>query len=163
MRTLPELDVQPASCIRCECSSADPAANGTSRRTFLTQGAAAIALLALSACGVGGVPTAPTTISSTTIDLSQYPALANVGGVTVVRVSGQPVAIVRESASTFSAFSMICPHAGNTVQPVTNGFYCPGHGAQFNIEGQWTGGQPTTNLRSYPTTYDAAAGAVTVG
>ena len=81
----------------------------------------------------------------------------------VLRVSGQPVAVVRETASAVSAFSMICPHAGNTVQPVSNGFYCPGHGARFDIEGQWTGGQPTSNLRSYPATFDATAGTVTLG
>jgi Rieske Fe-S protein len=164
MRTLPGSDrPQRAACDGCTCGSADGAASGTDRRTFLAQGAAALALMALSACGVGGGPTAPSTITATTINLSDYPALANVGGVSTLRINGQPVAVVRESASTFSAFSLICPHAGNTVQAVTNGFYCPGHGAQFNIDGQWTGGQRTSNLRSYPAAYDATAGTITLG
>ncbi|MGH7617591.1 MAG: ubiquinol-cytochrome c reductase iron-sulfur subunit, partial [Gemmatimonadaceae bacterium] len=136
---------------------------GTDRRDFLAQGAAAIAALALAACGLG-VPTAPGSVSATTIKLSDYPSLANVGGVVVTQISGNPIAIVHETSTTFSAFSLICPHAGNTVQSEgTQGFYCPGHGARFSLAGQWTGGQPTGNLTSYPVRYDATAGSLTVG
>jgi Rieske Fe-S protein len=47
--------------------------------------------------------------------------------------------------------------------PETSSFYCPGHGAQFNLQGQWIRGQRTSNLRSYPVTYDASAAALMVG
>jgi Rieske Fe-S protein len=134
------------------------------RRAFIMAGAAAIASLALTACGLSSDVTSPTSVSATTVKLSDYPALTAVGGAVALSVSGTPVAIVRESATAFSAFSLICPHQGNTVQ-ITNAktFYCPGHGAQFSITGQWTGGQHTSNLRSYPALYDATAGTVTVG
>jgi len=120
-------------------------------------------MVALSACGVSNT-TAPGTVAATTIPLSDNPSLANPGGVAVLRIDGTPVAIVRETASTFSAFSLICPHAGNTVQSQgAQGFYCPGHGARFSLTGQWVGGQPTSNLRSYPVQYDASAATLTVG
>ncbi len=134
------------------------------RREFLKQSAAGLALLALAACGLGGTATAPGSVSATTIQLSANPALANVGGVVTMQISGSPVAIVRESTTSFSAFSLICPHQGNTVQSIgAPGFYCPGHGARFNLQGQWIGGQPTNSLRAYPVTYDAAAGTLTIG
>ena len=132
------------------------------RLTFLKQGAAAIAAIALAACA-GDSTTAPSTLSSTTISLANNPKLATVGGVVTLNVDGSPVAVVRESASTFAAFSLICPHQGSTVQAQTSRFYCPGHGATFDLTGKWTGGERTSNLRSYPVTYDAAAGTITLG
>ena len=154
-----------ASCDRdCYCGRSDGTASGTDRRTFLAHGAAALAMLALAACNMGNGPTSPGTVSAATIKLSDNPSLANVGGVAVVSIGGSPVAIVRETATAFSAFSLICPHAGNTVQPSgTQGFYCPGHGAQFDLMGRWIGGQPTTNLTSYPVKYNATAGSLTIG
>lgn len=132
------------------------------RLTFFKQSAAAIAALALAACGSDGT-TAPTTLSSTTVSLASNPKLATVGGVVTLTIDGSPVAIVRESTSTFAAFSLVCPHQGSTVQAQTSRFYCPGHGATFDLNGKWTDGERTSNLRSYPTTYDAATGIITVG
>jgi nitrite reductase/ring-hydroxylating ferredoxin subunit len=154
-----------AGCRGCACSveRASDVDVDPGRREFLKQSAAALALLALAACGLSEA-TAPSSLAATTIDLSTTPALTPIGGVAVMTISGSPVAVVHESASTFSAFSLICPHAGNTVQSVgAQGFYCPGHGARFDLAGDWIGGQRTSNLRSYPTQYDAAAGTVTVG
>jgi Rieske Fe-S protein len=147
-------------CDACALAQGQP--RGIDRLTFLKQSAAGIAALALAACG-GSSPTAPGTLSATTISLASNPALGTVGGVVTIQIDGSPVAIVRESSDTFAAFSLICPHQGSTVQPQTSRFYCPGHGASFNLAGQWTGGQRTSNLRSYPAIYDAAAGTVTVG
>ena len=147
----------------CACSRPNDVTNGTDRRTFLAQGAAALAMAALAACGLSNT-TAPSTLGATTIKLSDNPPLANAGGVAVLQIDGTPVAIVRETTSTFSAFSLICPHAGNTVQSEgAQGFYCPGHGARFSLAGQWIGGQRTSNLRSYPVQYDATAATLTVG
>ena len=132
------------------------------RWTFLKQSAAAIAAIALAACG-SDATTAPSTLTSTTISLANNPKLATVGGVVTLNVDGTPVAVVRETTTTFAAFSLICPHQGSTVQAQTTRFYCPGHGATFDLTGKWTGGERTSNLRSYPITYDAAAGTITLG
>ena len=152
------------ACGRCAgAHRTDHAADGIGRRTFLAQSAllAASALLA-SCAGVDGA-TAPTTVSPTTLRVSEYAALAAVGGIALVDISGSPFAIVRTSSTAFVALSRVCPHQGNIVNPNGSGFLCPGHGARFSANGTWTGGERTNSLRSYSTTYDAAAGTITVG
>jgi nitrite reductase/ring-hydroxylating ferredoxin subunit len=147
----------------CEgCTLTQRAEPAIDRLGFLKQSAAALAAIALAACGSDGA-TAPSTLSSTTISLASNPKLATVGGVVTLSVDGSPVAVVRESTTTFAAFSLVCPHQGSTVQAQTSRFYCPGHGATFSLTGQWTGGERTSNLRSYPVTYDASAGTITIG
>jgi cytochrome b6-f complex iron-sulfur subunit len=136
---------------------------GIGRRTFLAQSAVLAAAAALAACGAGASVTAPTLNGSTSIKVSDYPALANVGGVAMVNVSGSPFAIVRTDASTYLALSRICPHQGSVVNFTGNGFLCPNHGAQFTEIGTWVGGQRTSNLRSYPTTFDSTTGTLTIG
>ena len=70
-------------------------------------------MAALAACGVSGSNvTSPTSITSTTIKVSDYPALASVGGIALVTISGAPLAVVRTGTSTFVALSRICPHQG---------------------------------------------------
>ena len=73
------------------------------------------------------------------------------------------MAIVRTGASTFEALSLVCPHEGATVGVSSTGFTCPRHGARFNADGTWIGGQRTSSLHSYATSYDAGTGVVTVG
>lgn len=136
------------------------------RRTFLIQGALAAAAAALAACGnmsgLGDSASSPNLNGSSTVKVSDYPALANVGGVAMVSVSGVPMAIVRTGSSTFLALSRICPHRGGTIGQINGGFQCPVHGATFNQTGQWIGGQPTSNMHAYTTSYDAASGTLTI-
>lgn len=143
----------------------DHARDGIGRRTFLAQSALLAAGALLAACAAGGDTTAPgTTIASTTdIKLSDFPALATVGGIALVNVSGNPMAIVRTGDATFITLSRICPHQGSTINPSGSGFLCPGHGARFSLTGQWQGGQPTSSMQSYATSYNAAAGTITIG
>lgn len=158
----------------CGCAAASDDASvrqldpltGVDRRTFLAQGATAAVALALAACGLStGLPTSPGTLSQkTTVNLSNYPQLSNVDGVAYVSDSnGNPMAVVRVSTASFVALSRICPHAGNTIQGVSGGFYCPGHGAEFSYNGTWIGGQRTSSMASYPVQYDATAGTLLIG
>jgi Rieske Fe-S protein len=142
---------------------ADSVRDGIGRRTFLAQSALLAAAAVLAACAGADGATAPTTVSATTFTLSDYPALASVGGLATVSVSGSPFVLVRTSASSVVALSRICPHQGNVINPVSGGFYCPGHGAQFDASGRWVGGERTSSMRSYPATLDVGAGTVTVG
>lgn len=164
--TMTKLESFPGGPVEAhECQGCALAGSGEptiDRLTFFKQGAAVIAAMALAACA-GDATTAPSTVSATTLTLASNPKLATVGGVVTLNIGGSPVAVVRESTSSFAAFSLVCPHQGETVQPQTTRFYCPGHGAMFDLNGQWIGGQRTSNLRSYPVTYDSAAGTVTVG
>jgi len=131
------------------------------RRDFVMRAAVALAAVALAGCA--GDVTSPSSVTSTTFNLSDYPALSSVGGVATVSVSGVPIAIVRTTSTTFAAFSRICPHQGTTINVTSSGFLCPNHGATFDKNGQWIGGQRTNNLTSYPATYNATAGTITVG
>ena len=154
-----------APCQGCSCGgvgAGGAAEHAIDRRDFLTYGAAALAAWALAGCAMPTENSSPTSIN-TTLSVSQFPALNTVGGVATTSINGTPVAIVRESATTFSAFSLICPHQGATIGAFSNGFQCPRHGATFNKQGQWIGGQPTNNMQSYPTTYDQTAGTITIG
>jgi thiosulfate dehydrogenase [quinone] large subunit len=149
----------------CACSSGSASllGNQMDRRKFVSLGVYAAAAAALAACAAGGSSiTSPDSVG-TTVKVSDYAALAAVGGVAVTTLSGTPVAIVRTSATTFITLSRVCPHQGSTVNAVSGGFRCPNHGATFNASGTWTGGQRTSSLRSYATTYDAAAGTLTIG
>jgi Rieske Fe-S protein len=164
MSCIDEETVDAMSGRACPCVATDGAVRAIARREFVTGAAAALAALALAACGnTGDFTTSPGTVASTSLELSNFPALANVGGVATTSVSGTPIAIVRTSASTFSAFSRICPHQGTTINVLANEFQCPRHGATFNLSGQWIGGQRTSNLVSYPVAYDATSAMLTIG
>lgn len=96
------------------------------------------------------------------VTIAAWPALANVGGVvgSVGNINGGPVAVVRTSANSFSAFSMVCPHAGTTILVVNNAsFRCPNHGALFDREGNNLpdGSQITDNLTRYTVVYTPGA------
>jgi len=133
------------------------------RRDFLLGSALLAAAAALAACaGAGGSVTWPQLTQPGTIKVSDYSSLANIGGVAMVTVQTVPMAIIRLGANSFAALSRVCPHEGGIVGQSGNGFLCPTHGATFTIDGTWTGGQLTTNLKSYTTSYDATTGMLTI-
>lgn len=133
-----------------------------SRREFMIQGALASVAIMLAGCVGGNGPTSPGSVNLT-LKVSDYPALANIGGVAYVDASGNPLAIVRVDTNTFDVVSRICPHQGGTVSSNGNGFTCPNHGARFSDSGTWEGGQPTSNLTAYSSTFDAGTGTLTIG
>jgi cytochrome b6-f complex iron-sulfur subunit len=150
------------TCGGCAGAPAEHATDGIGRRTFIAQSALLAAAAMLAACGADAA-TAPSTIASTTVKVSDYPTLATVGGIALVSLGGSPFAVVRTADSSFVTLSRICPHQGNVVNINGSGFLCPGHGAQFSATGTWQGGQPTSSLRSYSTAYDASTGTITIG
>lgn len=109
--------------------------------------------------GDAGVVTGPVSFS---VQISSYPALANVGGIARVDNGGTPIAVVRTGADAFAAFSLICPHRGCTVGINGSSFRCPCHGAMFASSGLWTGGQQTSNLAAFSTSYDATTATLTI-
>lgn len=134
------------------------------RRKFLSLGAYAAAAAALAACAAGGGTdaTSPGSVGAT-VKVSDYAALASVGGVAVTTLNGVPIAIVRTATSTFLTLSRVCPHQGSTINQISTGFRCPNHLAQFDTTGNWVGGQRTSSMTSYSTSYDATAGTLTIG
>lgn len=145
-------DIMPSACGEC-----------LGRREFLARSALfAAAAAALAACGAVD-SMSPTGLGSTvTLKVTDYPALANVGGIALVTTGGERLAIVRTGASTYVALSRVCPHQGGIVNISGGGFQCPQHGAMFSATGQWMGGQPTTNMHAYATSFDANTQVLTV-
>jgi len=149
-------------CGHCSAAAFPGAGGEIGRRTFLAQSALLAAAAALAACGVSDA-TAPDLTGQASIKVTDYPALASVGGIAMVTIQGSPLAIVRTGTSTYVALSRVCPHQGSTVNQSGSGFLCPNHGARFAADGTWVGGQPTSSLRSYATSYDATSGTLTIG
>jgi Rieske Fe-S protein len=135
------------------------------RREFLTVSAASVLTVLLTdACGGSGggdagVVAGPVSFS---VQVSSYPALANVGGIARVDNGNIPIGVVRTGADTFAAFFLICPHRGCTVGINGSSFRCPCHGATFASTGLWTGGQQTSNLAAFSTSYDATTDTLTI-
>lgn len=162
-----------SGCAGCGCQTRSPGAIGqVSRRDFVARSTlAAVAALLATACGDGIIgATFPglgsgggTAATGATFKLTDYPALANVGGIALASAGGQPIALVRSGATTVAALSLVCPHQGTTVNIAASGFKCPNHGATFDAAGTWTGGQQTGSLTSLGATLDAALGIITIG
>jgi len=133
------------------------------RRAFLVQTGILAAIAALNACsGLGGEVTAPGVPANTSIKISDYPSLANVGGVAVLNIGSAPVAIVRTGDTSFLALSRVCPHQGGLIQLSGTHFVCTRHGATFDKNGNWIGGQRTSNMHQYTASYDAASDTLTL-
>jgi cytochrome b6-f complex iron-sulfur subunit len=132
------------------------------RREFMIRGSLTGIAILLAGCSADNGPMAPGSVSLT-LTVSDYPELANVGGVTYVTASGSPLAVVRLDATNFEALSRVCPHQGGTVNSNSSGFTCPVHGARFSDTGTWVGGQSTSNLTTYPTQFDSSTGVLTIG
>lgn len=151
-------------CANCIASRIENQGSVTvGRRQFISATVMAAAAAALAACGgASSSVTAPGTVGLS-LKVSDYATLANVGGVALINANGSPIAVVRTGATTFVALSRVCPHQGTTVNLTTNGFLCPNHGASFTLTGTWTGGERTSSMRSYTTSYDAATATISIG
>ncbi len=132
------------------------------RRELLKKGGLAAAALLLAACGGMGTDATGPNFSSFTVKLSDYPALAQAGGVAQVSSPGGYPLALENTGSGYIALGLICPHMGGLIGVFSNGFQCPVHGATFNKTGQWIGGQPTSNMARFNASADGA-GNLTVG
>ena len=153
----------PACAALCDAMAAKR--NGVSRRTFVSAATLATVAAMLEACGAtGGLSGPGGSGGAFTVSLANFSALASVGGVARVDGgSGSPVALVRTGTSSFVALSMVCTHEGTTIGITSGGFTCPNHGAKFDTSGNWVTSQTrASNLVSFGTTYDSAAGTVRV-
>jgi Rieske Fe-S protein len=150
-------------CDQRGCAARVEELSSINRRSFILQSALLTASAALAACGTSGDVSAPALPSTgNTVNINNTPALTAVGGVALVSIGGVPLAIVRTGAASFLALSRICPHQGGTIQQSGSGFQCPVHGATFSQAGQWIGGQRTSSMHGYATSYDATSGILTI-
>jgi hypothetical protein len=125
-----------------------------SRRTAIT-GACGILLLS----GLGEIPAAANSAvkklanGRLSVQLKRIPELAKVGGsVSIGNVKGAPVAITRTGTSSYTAFSLNCPHQNVKVTKTESG---------FKSNGDLVMGPATTRLVRVP--IKVSRGVATVG
>lgn len=148
-----------------------PAILGT-RRDFCVAACQALSLGAiaatLQACGGGDNPNEPSggfgnvpslpalnaTVANGTASLNVAgTALATSGGTAIVSSSAGTFLVVRNDATSASAFTATCTHQQCTVTGFTEGvFQCPCHGSRYNTQGAVVRGPATQNLRRFNAT-----------
>ena len=69
------------------------------------------------------------------VNINDYPALANVGGVALVTLNGSPVALVRNSTTSVLALSRVCPHQGGTINTGGGVLFAPATGPNSTLQG----------------------------
>ena len=109
-------------------------------------------------------PTGPT-LSSITINVVDYPALATDGASAIVTKSGfYPVIVTRVSAGVYKTMSAKCTHEGCTVGlPINNSIQCPCHGAIFSAtNGDVLRGPAISPLQTFVNTFDSSVNELTI-
>jgi cytochrome b6-f complex iron-sulfur subunit len=155
---------EPTSAVLKACPGCK---HGVDRRTFLSVAATAAVLAALDACS--GLTSPGGSFNGSyggplTVTLANFSTLATVGGVARVDGgSGAPTALYRNSASSFIAVALVCPHAGFApVEITSSGFFCPAHGSSFSKSGALQSGPAPTGLLAFAATYNSSAGTVAI-
>lgn len=105
-----------------------------------------------------------------TVDISTVSQLATDGGVVEKSFTGQfndyPVIIIRVTASTYLAFSTVCPHQGNQVNYPSNStsdIICPAHDSHFSPKtGNRISGPAPTGLTKYSCSYNSTTHILTI-
>lgn len=137
-------------------------ANPVSRRAFLAGacGMAISTIPSLSAEAASAVKKLPG--GKLSVRVKDIPELAAIGGsIQIGTIKGSPVALTKTGATTFNAFTLICPHQGVTVVKDGSKWICNAHGSQFESNGNLILGPATTGLPRIPAKF--AKGLVTVG
>jgi len=158
-----------------------PATLGT-RRDFCVAACQALTLGAiaatLQACGGGNNPNEPSgnfnlpaipslnaTVTNGAATLSvDGTTLASAGGAALVTSGLGTMLVVRNDATTISAFTATCTHQQCTVNGFTEGvFQCPCHGSRFNASsGSVVRGPATAPLRKFTATIANGVVSITV-
>lgn len=113
----------------------------------------------LASCGNDKNPTGPgdngTSEKTFTVNLSDDPALQQVGGFKTFQLGGTPVILFRISDTTFKTLSLVCTHQGCTIdwQSANNKFDCACHGSQFDKDGNVLRGPAARSLDSFRTEF----------
>ena len=123
-----------------------------SRRSLLT----GVCALAVGATALPAAAASATTTSRSgrlSVRLSRVPALKSIGGAAAVgNLRGTPIGVARTGASTYRAFSLLCPHQGAVVSRSSSGWRCARHGSEFEPDGDLVLGPATRALPGIPVT-----------
>lgn len=92
----------------------------------------------------------PASSADFTLDLTQaaYSKLNTVGSYVVT----QGIVVARVSSTAFAAVTQVCSHEGRPSVVYSNGgFYCPEHGASFDVNGKGLNANGSRGLTTYKT------------
>lgn len=144
-----------------------------SRREFLrcaACGAAAAALGSLGGCAPGVDPAPEVDVPAPvagrlTLIVPRYPDLDRADGAVRARAPGvdPPVLVARTRDGGYAALLSVCTHQGCPLGVEGFEVVCPCHASRFDlVSGRVTNPPAALPLPTYPTAYDAAAGALTI-
>ena len=150
-----------------------------SRRSFLRRAASSIGLV-LTAPAIASIvascetdETVGTGGARVQLDVSGFPELSEVGGITITAIEGlndsNPVFVSRVAEDRFVVFSAICTHQACIVgEPEFEGdnCVCPCHLAEYSpVDGsilQQPIGGTATDLKKFESSYDADTQTLTI-
>jgi Rieske Fe-S protein len=95
-----------------------------------------------------------------TFPISEFPALANPGGIILGRPTGfpGPLLLTRIAAASgpdaLAAVSAVCSHLGCTVLPSVGALQCPCHDSRFDLTGKFLQGPAGNSLIRYTVAFD---------
>jgi cytochrome b6-f complex iron-sulfur subunit len=156
-----------------------------SRRGFCTRACWAVSMTAfggalatlLESCGGGSSPTGATGASaqslpgitatanggSIALSIDSSSPLASTGSMAVLQYQSGYLLVARTGDAAFTALSAICTHETCLISArASDVFLCTCHGSTFDTSGRVLGGPARASLRQYPTSFDAAAGTLTI-
>lgn len=133
-----------------------------SRRALLTGACALLALGSTTLPAAAQTAIRPLPGGKLAVRLKGVPTLATVGGaVSIGTIKGTPIGVARTGPSSYTAFSLRCPHQGAKVVKSEQGWFCPAHGSEFEADGDLVLGPATTSLSKVPSRL--RGGVLTVG
>lgn len=103
------------------------------------------------------------THGTTTISVADLTTNGSFKQDTAVQPDGTPILVIRQTATSYTALSMLCTHAGCQVNLPSGGtIFCACHSSRFDLHGNVMSGPAPSALTNYGVTYDAAAKSITV-
>lgn len=122
-----------------------------SRRSLIAGACAIIALGSVNLPVAANASVKKIANGRVSVRVRAIPELSQVGGaVSIGKVKGKPVGLARTGPSTYVAFSLVCPHQGVTVVREGNGWVCPAHRSEFEVDGDLVLGPATSRLPRVP-------------
>lgn len=95
-----------------------------------------------------------------TFPISEFPTLANVGGIVIGRPTGFPGPLLLARLTpgagpdALAALSGVCTHLGCTVLPGAGALQCPCHDSRFDLTGSVLQGPAVNGLLRYEVAFD---------
>ena len=123
------------------------------RREFLVKTTGVAGGLLLSVAGLNRAEAAENDAQTgeMTFKLDKKSPLSQIGGSYSFDYKGEPIIIVRKTATDFVALSAVCTHKGGTLgyNEKTQKLVCPLHNSVFGLDGQRISGPAKQPLRIY--------------